>query len=56
VPIIFKGSGFYSTDYRGNHGHSSSKSVTNETQIEDEIKTKATEEVKTDSTEKTTKK
>ena len=23
VPIIFKGSGFYSTENRGNHGHSS---------------------------------
>jgi putative FmdB family regulatory protein len=22
VPIIFKGSGFYATDNRGNHGHS----------------------------------
>ena len=22
VPIIFKGSGFYVTDHRGNHGHS----------------------------------
>jgi putative FmdB family regulatory protein len=56
VPIIFKGSGFYSTDYRGNHGHSASTNVTNETQTGDEIKTKAKEEIKTDSTEKTIKK
>jgi len=25
VPVIFKGSGFYSTDSRGNHGHPSSE-------------------------------
>ncbi|MFC1940316.1 FmdB family zinc ribbon protein [Chloroflexota bacterium] len=31
VPIIFKGSGFYITDSRGNHGHSSSEDSTGAT-------------------------
>ena len=44
VPIIFKGSGFYSTDYRSNHGHSEPVSDSTET------KTDSTEETKTDST------
>jgi len=30
VPIIFKGSGFYTTDNRGNHGHPSSEGDTGE--------------------------
>ncbi len=38
VPIIFKGSGFYSTDSRGNHGHPSHEGDT------DEAKTASTEE------------
>ncbi len=46
VPIIFKGSGFYSTDYRGNHGHSTPTGVTQDTNNE------KTEELKTESTEK----
>ena len=49
VPIIFKGSGFYSTDYRGNHGHSSPTDSTDEVKGKDEVKDK--DEVKTDSTE-----
>ncbi len=31
VPIIFKGSGFYSTDNRDNHGHSSHEGNKDET-------------------------
>ncbi len=31
VPIIFKGSGFYSTDHRNNHGHSTPSSSPDET-------------------------
>ena len=31
VPIIFKGSGFYSTDSRGNHGHLSDEGGTDKT-------------------------
>ena len=46
VPIIFKGSGFYSTDNRGNHGHSAPASDT------DEAKTSSTSEAKTGSTSK----
>lgn len=43
VPIIFKGSGFYSTDHRGNHGHSS---------VESSKETKAdSNETKADSSE-----
>ena len=45
VPIIFKGSGFYSTDYRGNHGHSVPAEST------EEANTDNTEEAKTGSTE-----
>ncbi len=30
VPIIFKGSGFYTTDYRSNHGHSAPASASEE--------------------------
>jgi len=41
VPIIFKGSGFYSTDYRGNHGHSEP------TSDKDKAKTDSTEKAKT---------
>lgn len=46
VPIIFKGSGFYSTDNRGNHGHSAPVSD------KDEVKTGSTDEAKTSNTEK----
>lgn len=46
VPIIFKGPGFYSTDYGGNHGHSAPAGSTGE------VKTGKTKEAKTDSTEK----
>ena len=49
VPIIFKGSGFYSTDYRGNHGHSAPVDSKDEAGGKDEAKDK--EEVKADSTE-----
>lgn len=45
VPIIFKGSGFYSTDYRGNHGHSAPAGST------DEAETESMEEAKTGNTE-----
>ena len=45
VAIIFKGSGFYSTDSRDNHGHSSHEGSTGET------KTGSTDEAKTGSTE-----
>jgi len=41
VPVIFKGSGFYSTDNRGNHGHSS---VPDEKNEKDETKAASTEE------------
>jgi len=44
VPIIFKGSGFYSTDNRGNHSHSAPKSDA------DEVKAGSTEETKPSST------
>ncbi|OGN88813.1 MAG: hypothetical protein A2158_03665 [Chloroflexi bacterium RBG_13_46_14] len=30
VPIIFKGSGFYVTDHRGNHGHSTPAATSEE--------------------------
>jgi putative FmdB family regulatory protein len=46
VPIIFKGSGFYSTDYRGDHGHSTPTDVKNDTTNEKK------EEVKADTKEK----
>jgi len=46
VPIIFKGSGFYSTDHRGDHGHSAPTSST------DEAKTDRTKDTKTGSKEK----
>ena len=42
VSVIFKGSGFYSTDNRDNHKHSASKASTNE------AKTGSTEQVSTD--------
>ena len=45
VPIIFKGTGFYSTDYRGNQGHAAPADG------KDEVKTDKTEEAKTDSIE-----
>jgi len=39
VPIIFKGSGFYTTDYRGNHGHSEPASDTDTTKPTSDIAT-----------------
>ncbi|MFC2057035.1 FmdB family zinc ribbon protein [Chloroflexota bacterium] len=45
VPIIFKGTGFYSTDHRSNHSHAAP------TNGKDEVKTAKTEETKTDSIE-----
>jgi len=45
VPIIFKGSGFYSTDSREKHKRPSHKAGT------DEAKTGSTDEAKADSTE-----
>ena len=41
VPIIFKGSGFYSTDSRGNHGHSSYEGNKDETKAGSKDETKA---------------
>ncbi|MEE8413007.1 MAG: zinc ribbon domain-containing protein [Dehalococcoidales bacterium] len=55
VPIIFKGSGFYTTDYRGNHGHSEPANGTDEAKTgstQDEAKTASTkDEAKTNSTD-----
>jgi len=56
VSIIFKGSGFYSTDYRGNHGHSEPATDTEEATSDssgDETTTGATDEAKTGSTGET---
>ncbi|MBI3931450.1 MAG: FmdB family transcriptional regulator [Chloroflexi bacterium] len=55
VPIIFKGSGFYSTDSRKNHGHPSQQDSTEgaKTDGTDETKTGSTEGAKTGSTEGT---
>ena len=62
VPIIFKGSGFYATDSRGNHNRSSDKTSTDETKAAstneakagstNEAKTASTNEAKAGSTEK----
>jgi putative FmdB family regulatory protein len=54
VPIIFKGSGFYSTDHRGNHGHSEPADTAEkiEKASKDETKTDSTEKAKTSSTDK----
>lgn len=41
VPIIFKGSGFYSTDSRGNHGHSSYEGNKDETKAGNKDEAKA---------------
>ena len=53
VPIIFKGSGFYSTDNRGNHSHSAPSSDSDEakTGSTDDTKPSSTEETKATSTE-----
>jgi len=53
VPIIFKGSGFYSTDSRDNHGHSSHKGSTSNTKTAstDETKAGSSDETKAGSTE-----
>ncbi|MDP6126627.1 MAG: zinc ribbon domain-containing protein [Dehalococcoidales bacterium] len=55
VPIIFKGSGFYVTDHRGNHGHSEPASNPDEAKTEDTDTSKAgnTSETKADSAEPT---
>ncbi len=45
VPIIFKGQGFYSTDYRDNHGHAAPASG------KDKVKADKIEEAKADSIE-----
>jgi len=52
--IIFKGSGFYSTDNRGNHSHSQPASSTGEAKASgpDEAKAGSTDEAITTSTEK----
>ena len=47
VPVIFKGSGFYSTDNRDNHRHSASKAGT------DEAKAGSAEQVIADETKAT---
>ncbi len=54
VPIIFKGSGFYSTDHRGNHGHSAPTGDTDEARVgsTDKVKTGKTDETKAGSIEK----
>ena len=54
VPIIFKGSGFYSTDHRGNHGHSepADSAEKAETTSKEETITDSTEKAKTGSTDK----
>ncbi|MFC1991776.1 FmdB family zinc ribbon protein [Chloroflexota bacterium] len=53
VPIIFKGSGFYSTDYRSNHGHSEPAGGTDEAKSggTEEAKVSGTNEAKASSTE-----
>lgn len=33
VPIIFKGSGFYITDHKANHSHSSSEDSSEDTKV-----------------------
>ncbi len=55
VPIIFKGSGFYSTDSRNNHGQPSPEGSTGKTKTAstDETKTASTDETKTASTDET---
>jgi len=40
VPIIFKGSGFYATDNRGNHGHSETPNSSDEAKNNDTRETK----------------
>ena len=55
VPIIFKGSGFYSTDRRGNHGHSTPEDTAEDTTTisKDETKTdNSLEKASTSSSEK----
>ena len=52
VPIIFKGSGFYSTDYRSNHGHSEPTNGADEAKSDsggEEATTSSTEKAKTGS-------
>lgn len=52
VPIIFKGSGFYSTDSREKHKRPSHKAGTDEAKAgTDEAKAGSTDEAKADSTE-----
>ena len=53
VPIIFKGSGFYSTDSRDNHGHPPHEGSTGETKTAstDETKASSTDETKAASTD-----
>ena len=55
VPIIFKGSGFYITDSRDNHGPSSHEGSTGKTKTAstDETKTGNTNETKAGSTDET---
>ncbi|MFC1949300.1 FmdB family zinc ribbon protein [Chloroflexota bacterium] len=45
VPVIFKGSGFYTTDHRGNHSHSAPTGSTEEADAgsEKETTTESTE-------------
>lgn len=51
MPIIFKGAGFYSTDYRDNHGHSEPTDSTEKTKTDTTEEDKAREGAKTGSTE-----
>ena len=53
--ILFKGSGFYVTDHRGNHGHSEPASNPDEAKTEDTDTSKAgnTSKTKADSAEPT---
>lgn len=56
VPIIFKGSGFYSTDYRGNHGHSEPTNGDNGNKPssgEETATTSSTSDVKSSTSEET---
>jgi putative FmdB family regulatory protein len=41
VPIIFKGSGFYVTDHRGNHGHSEPTGTSEENKTVESKSTKS---------------
>jgi predicted nucleic acid-binding Zn ribbon protein len=54
VPIIFKGSGFYSTDHRGNHGHSEPADTAEKAEkaSKDKTKTDSTEKARTGNTDK----